>query len=145
MKNIFKFSSLLLLILSFSMLSSCKKDPHNTEEHDRLLSEFVKVDAPSVYVKGDMLVEFNKETEQIASSEDKLEYMVSNMTFDKLYILNFSASPETYSQFTVNCSSVGLSNLTFTGKDMSIVRETEDMYWLWDSKDYVGIVIKFHK
>lgn len=126
-------------------VSSCEKDPGNSKEDAEALSKFMLVDSPSIYIEGELLTEFDKEKEQISYTEDKREYMVSNLAFDKLFTLKINSTPELNSNIRVECTTIGLNDFAFNDKSMKVVKVEDSMIWIWDRANYTGIVLKFYE
>lgn len=141
MKYIIK--AILPLAALFFVGVSCERSEVTNEEETKAKALFVEITTPSFSSEGVVLTEYNKQTDQIVFSEDKLEYMVSNLTFDKLYTLTLSSAPELNAVLTVDCSTIGLEDINFEDTKMTVIKATDDMVWLWDSKELVGVVMQF--
>ncbi len=140
MKKIFK---LFLPIAALFVAVSCAPSEVVNEQEVEAKAKFMEVTAPSFTLEGNVLTQYNKQTDQIVFSEDKQESMVANLTFDKLYTVELSAAPELNASLMVNGSTVGLNDINFSDRKMTVIKVADNLVWLWDSSKLVGIVMQY--
>ncbi len=140
--NIYSVVALLLVAITLN-LSSCIK----SEEVDRLniqyLEQFETIVTPCIFIDGGVVTQYSPANDQIVYTEDRVEYMVANQTFDKLFSLTMSADPMSVDQLVVDFSSKGIDEIDLSECEFEVVKRDKNIVWLWDSKSYIGFVIKY--
>lgn len=124
-------------------VSACKKSDTINENEVEYRTTFLTVTEPSFTLNGKVLAEYDEQTDQIVYSTTKQEYMVANLSFDKLYSLVLDSTPELNAKFNVDCSTIGLEDISFTGREMSVIKVEDNLVWLWDPQDCVGVLMSF--
>lgn len=144
MKKILKLYALIIsaIVISTS-ITACKKDNiEDSIEHNYR----IKLEAESgivVHIDGVEVHKFDVTLDQVVYKADRLSYMVTNLDQTKYYLLTLDTPPTLGEVVAVKFKSVGIEGVENKLYTMTVIKESSDKLWLWDSGTLIGFVVDF--
>ncbi len=141
MIKISKYIVSLLLLLSCAV--SCKRDAEDVNNEPQLRAAFLEMENPSVVLNGTTVRAFDKSKDQVISNDSHTLYSISNYAYTDYVTVSINGDLVQGETLTASYRSTGIEALGSGNAKVEILRAEDDTYWLWDSAQKLGIVVKF--
>lgn len=144
MKTILRLTPLVIFIFLISMATtSCVKELSPIE----IVNEsdlFLHTNDISIFMEGVVAYKFDPSKHQIAFTEDRSSYMVTNMEQTEYYSLTITSALVLNQKVMVINNVSGIGYIDPNGYTMRILKVVGDKYWLWDEQAQVGLIIDYN-